>query len=194
MSLYNMLHGTDPLSPLLLSIIDVDSDRVSKFPWPKNEKGEDWFPYDDGETPEGLEYIKTCIENKLWTSGRFRDIHLNEDGTKIIMLTRNGGGNRENYWYLFDIIKHHPNYILDYDDDYDCTYAYIEFSIPDEFKEVCASMATGEELKTVKEKFDNCINYMKKLTPEELKEDPRMGPITKMMENIFKSLKDDIEE
>lgn len=80
-----------------------------------------------------------------YSSGRFRDIYLNEDGTKILLLTRNGGGNREAYEGIFDSFQSHPNYITDYDDDSDCTYAYIEFSVPKEFEQVCKEFSTGVE-------------------------------------------------
>lgn len=64
--------------------------------------------------------------------GRFRDVHLNKDGTKIKVLTRNGGGNREEYEDVFDELSVHPNYIEDYDDSFDCTYATIVFSVPEQ--------------------------------------------------------------
>lgn len=67
--------------------------------------------------------------------GRFRDCYLNKDGTKIIVYTRLGGGNREDYIDIIKAMRKHPNYEYDYDDDFDSTYAYFEFTIPDEYKE-----------------------------------------------------------
>ena len=60
--------------------------------------------------------------------GRYRDCYLDEKGEKIIVYTRNGGGNREYYEEVFDKLSSHTNYLCDYDDDFDCTYASIEFS------------------------------------------------------------------
>ncbi|GAH11948.1 unnamed protein product [marine sediment metagenome] len=105
MSLYNLLHGTNKLAPLLLKVLKLDTSDV----------------------------------------GRFRDIYLNKDGTKIILLTRNGGGNREDYQDVFESMERHPNYLTDYDDDFDCTYAYIEFSVPERFKESIAKLSTGKK-------------------------------------------------
>lgn len=68
---------------------------------------------------------------------RWRDAWL-EDRTgelRIIVLTRCGGGNRPDYQSVFDEISKHPYYIEDYDDDYDNTYAFFAFKIPDKFKE-----------------------------------------------------------
>lgn len=88
--------------------------------------------------------------------GRFRDCYLSEDRTKIIVFTRCGGGNREDYDYVFEEIKEHPLYIRDYDDSFDCTYASIEFNMPKEklehYKNIKADTVTGPE------KFKNFLN------------------------------------
>ena len=61
--------------------------------------------------------------------GRFRDVYM-EDGY-IIVHTRNGGGNREDYEGVFEEMSNHPWYSHDQDDDFDCTYANIFFKVPD---------------------------------------------------------------
>ena len=65
--------------------------------------------------------------------GRLRDVYLveHEGDLRIAVFTRCGGGNRESYQSVFDWAETQPGYIRDYDDDYDCTYATIEFAIPD---------------------------------------------------------------
>jgi hypothetical protein len=65
--------------------------------------------------------------------GRFRDVYV-EDGC-IIVHTRNGGGNREDYEDVFDEMSEHPWYTHDADDDFDCTYANIYFKVPQEVLE-----------------------------------------------------------
>lgn len=92
--------------------------------------------------------------------GRYRDVYLNADGTKIIVYTRLGGSNRKDYRQIITDIRRHPNYIRDYDDKFDNTYAYFEFSVPDEYKKTCKSMSTGEEPKTVEEKFKEFAERM----------------------------------
>lgn len=59
---------------------------------------------------------------------RFRDCFLEKEANEIVILTRTGGGNREHY--LNEALTNHPNYLRDYDDDYDETYAWYHFSIP----------------------------------------------------------------
>ena len=61
--------------------------------------------------------------------GRFRNVYM-EDGF-IVVHTRNGGGNREDYEDVFDEMSEHPWYSHDEDDSFDCTYANIFFKIPE---------------------------------------------------------------
>ena len=81
--------------------------------------------------------------------GRFRDCYLSEDKKRIIVYTRCGGGNREYYQEIFDKMEQHPLYLTDYDDDFDSTYASIEFKLPDKyistFEKMEVDTMTGEE-------------------------------------------------
>jgi hypothetical protein len=162
MSMYNLLHGQNPLSGLLKSFIDIDQ------------------------------------ENGKWSSGRFRDIYLNEDGTEIILYTSNGGGNRE-HWddsteagpdcrcsgcVIERHLPQHPNYLRDWDDDFDCTYAYVAFSIPEEFAEPIKLLATGEKPETVHDKFLKTMEEMKGMTKEQVESDPRFKPLCDVLEKI----------
>lgn len=92
---------------------------------------------------------------------RFRDIELIEDGTKIRVMTRLGGGNREDYEDAWNKIRNYELYIKDYDDDFDCTYAYIEYSIPDRFKETAKKMFKGEPV-SFSDKFNKELEDMSK--------------------------------
>ena len=81
--------------------------------------------------------------------GRFRDCYLSEDKKKIIVYTRCGGGNREDYQEMFDKMEQHPLYLTDYDDDFDTTYASIEFKLPEKyistFEKMEVDTTTGED-------------------------------------------------
>lgn len=63
---------------------------------------------------------------------RFRDCFITEN-ENIAVYTRVGGGNRDE-GYGEEELQAHPNYISDYDDDFDSTYATYVFSVPEEFK------------------------------------------------------------
>jgi len=133
MSLYNMLMGRNRFTALLMTMLDLD---VRKLPALKGQP-EDWSPSDHSfpTDKEAEDWYAECVSSKCWPTGRFRDIYLSNDGKKIVLFTRNGGGNRSSYNYVFEILKRHPNYVTDYDDDFDSTYASIEFSVPQKFIE-----------------------------------------------------------
>lgn len=61
---------------------------------------------------------------------RFRDSSVDFDNRQIVIMTRTGGGNREEY--ANEKLTSHPCYLYDEDDDFDCTYAYYYFKLPDD--------------------------------------------------------------
>ena len=100
--------------------------------------------------------------------GRFRNVYM-EDGY-IVVHTRNGGGNREDYEDVFDEMSDHPWYSHDADDDFDCTYAYFYFRVPEAFKpifETFKDLGAGKDLNPT-EKFAKMIEDLQNgnSTPE----------------------------
>lgn len=126
--------------------------------------------------------------DEKYPTGRFRDIYLSEDGKEIILFTRNGGGNREQYQSVIDNLATHPLYLRDYDDDFDCTYAYIVFSVPEDIKEECMELAKRlGKPETLKEKSDRVIKEMESMTPEQMREDPRFKPVAEALDQVINS-------
>lgn len=74
---------------------------------------------------------------------RFRDCFIGEDKNSIVVFTRVGGGNR-NCGFGEEELYKHPNFIKTYDDDFDSTYGYYVFSIPNEWANDFAVMLNGE--------------------------------------------------
>lgn len=66
--------------------------------------------------------------------GRFRDCYLEkrDEDLLITIFTRNGGGNREEYTLVFEVLRQHPLFVEDADAEMDSTYAYIRFKVPEE--------------------------------------------------------------
>lgn len=64
---------------------------------------------------------------------RFRDCFVNED-KQIVVFTRVGGGNRNTGFGEEELYKD-PNFVKTYDDDFDSTYGYYVFNVPDKWKE-----------------------------------------------------------
>lgn len=148
-----------------------------------------------------LEILDIDQEEGKWRSGRFRDIYLNADGDVIILCTRNGGGNRPHWEYSYDkyeagencpcpgcVVNHqlpkHPCYIRDYDDDFDCTYAYVEFAVPEQAKDFCKSLSTGENPKTVHEKFVKTMSELQQMKPDDVMKDERFKPMVDILKEI----------
>ena len=90
---------------------------------------------------------------------RFRDVDLTNNGEIVRVFTRTGGGNRECYEDNWENIRKNENYIKDYDDDFDCTYAYIEFTVPDDKLEISKSMFKGEP-ESFEDKFNKSLEDM----------------------------------
>ena len=91
------------------------------------------------DTDKILEFLGKSRED----FGRFRNVYL-EDGY-IVVHTRNGGGNREDYEYVFDEMSEHSWYSHDADDDFDCTYANIYFKVPDDSNKTLLGLHTFNE-------------------------------------------------
>lgn len=68
---------------------------------------------------------------------RFRDCFVKPDPmvneSEIYVYTRVGGGNRGAGYGEEELMKH-PNFLRDWDDDFDKTFATYAFSVPDEWK------------------------------------------------------------
>lgn len=91
---------------------------------------------------------------------RYRDVHLNVAGTIITVLTRIGGNNRKDYRQVFTNIRRNEFYVKDFDDNFDNTYAYFQFKVPEKYAKTCKHIAPKEERKTIKELFDKEIHDM----------------------------------
>ncbi len=94
-----------------------------------------------GENGSQKEFLFSLLDKGQQDFGRYRDIYVTD--THIVVHTRNGGGNREDYQDVFDEMFHHPLYDYDEDDDFDCTYANIYFKHPEGYSEVLKGMAEG---------------------------------------------------
>ena len=86
--------------------------------------------------------------------GRFRDVYILDDA--IVVVTRNGAGNREHYdntpagpdcpcvgCFMAYRVHQLPHYLYDEDNEYDPTYAHIYFEIPSEHAELIKAIVSG---------------------------------------------------
>jgi len=163
MSLYNQLFGTNPISDILLSVLNMNREDT----------------------------------------GRFRDCFLNAKGDRILVYTRNGGGNRQHYddsenakqegehcdctgCTMMYHLPSHPNYIKDWDDSYDSTYAIAEFSVPEAYKSMCGALATGTDPESIHEKFEQAMDKLRTDPKVCEKHKKILDPLVKAIEELGK--------
>ena len=120
MSLYNMVHGINPATGILLMMLDLDEKDVP----------------------------------------RLRDTWVTEDG-EIAIHTRTGGGNREGYAEENGSLQRHPNYLRDFDDDFDCTYATFVFSCPESSKDMLTLLRDEDRMKAPRDRWVQAIDDLK---------------------------------
>lgn len=107
MSLYNLIHGVNPMAGVLMSALGLNPTQVP----------------------------------------RFRDCYWN--GKHIVVYTRTGGGNRDDYESEIDRLRAVAGFERDEDDDFDCTYASFYFTpapdLSEAFSRLSAEDATPEQ-------------------------------------------------
>ena len=87
---------------------------------------------------------------------RFRDCFLGDPEHReydyhIHVYTRTGGGNRKDYEAENKEMTCHPNYITDFDDGFDSTYASFIFSVPEKWKADFETIVSGKISDTSRE-------------------------------------------
>ena len=78
-----------------------------------------------GHNGFGPALVELLQEQHRFEVGRYRDAWVEHEGDDLLIRvhTRNGGGNREDYWDENESMQAHPWYVRDEDDSYDSTYA-----------------------------------------------------------------------
>lgn len=116
MSLYQMMNGVNPAAFFILPMLgEKHPDQYPRFRDCFVQKRQ-W-----DLLPDGMPAMKVSEGS--------------EEPQDIYVYTRVGGGNRDDYQQEIKELQDHPNYLTDFDDDFDCTYATFVFSVPDEWKD-----------------------------------------------------------
>jgi hypothetical protein len=96
--------------------------------------------------------------------GRFRDCYLQKNvhgDLRIVIFTRNGGGNRDDYAGTTESLQAHPEYVEDFDDEFDSTYASYVFKVPEKFKVMAEQFASEQgEVKEPMARFKDLLDKM----------------------------------
>ena len=106
---------------------------------------------------------------------RLRDAWLQDDGEhglRVVVLTRCGGNNREAHQGLYERLEKHPHYLGDRDADFDNTYAFHDFKIPEAYLDGVNNLLTQArdegvydkvvDNRTFKQRFDEVMEALKR--------------------------------
>ena len=105
-------------------------------------------------------FIMPMLGRKQEEYPRFRDCFVTEENN-IAIYTRVGGGNR-NCGFGEEALYEDENFLRDYDDDFDSTYATYEFKVPDKWKSDFDKIIDGKMSEVSKE----YVSYLKEFYPK----------------------------
>lgn len=98
--------------------------------------------------------LMPMLGRKQYEYPRFRDCFLSDDKKHILIFTRVGGNNR-NCGYGEEELYKDPNFVRTYDDDYDSTYGYYEFSVPKKWQADFNAIVHGK-IREVTDEYVQC--------------------------------------
>lgn len=235
MSLYNLIHGMNPYTPLLGSILDLSVSGWAEGKWDVGRFRDIYLESRDGKTVIALytrnggsnrecwhydspewgnegckhesfeeetdetEYRKHDRDNpaelakgEKWLSVFCGSERLVSTGKRIVetryrCLEPGSSSCACPGCVISYQLPKHPQYICDRDDDFDCTYATIYFSIPEEFVELIGILAKDKTAKPDSTPEERFFQFMDKLKSAD-KDDPQFSRVKSAMEGLFKQM------
>ena len=112
----------------------------------------------------GCVFLMPMLGRKQNEYPRFRDCFLSDDGERIVIYTRVGGNNR-NSGFNEEKLYEDPNFVKTYDDEFDFTYGYYEFNVPEKWKDDFDKIRK-ENFKEVSDEYYNYISEFYPLLAE----------------------------
>lgn len=100
------------------------------------------------------------------TIPRFRDCFYDTEEHRIVIHTRTGGGNREEYEEENQEMTCHPHYLEDSDDDFDSTYANFYYSVPEEYSDKLKEAFKDRKTITPADKWESLFKAMNNVNPK----------------------------
>jgi hypothetical protein len=99
---------------------------------------------------------------------RFRDCFGGDESKPeydghILVYTRTGGSNRADYWVEISAMRQLPEYVADYDDAEDDTYAMFVFSVPERWTADYEKIINGKLVEVSDEYKDEMCRVYPKL-------------------------------
>jgi hypothetical protein len=113
MSLYNLVNGANPATFFILPMLGKHPDEYPRF--------RDCFA--------GITDNSDSEKDQFGIPLKVNDITQHY----ITIYTRTGGGNRNDYQDQNNEMANMPEYVKDYDDNFDSTFAYWIFKVPEKY-------------------------------------------------------------
>ena len=158
MSLYNMIHGVNPLASVLLTILDIEYNDIPRFR----------DCYFDGENI--VIYTRTGGGNREYYESL-------ESRLECDYEVDMGGPFNED---LLEI----QGYLRDEDDSYDCTYASFYYEVPEKFKYLLGKLKSMAMKETQEERWENAIERIKTANAD----DPLVSKVTEAFKPLFEQI------
>jgi hypothetical protein len=202
-SFYEELFGVNPFASQIKCLMGLDAPPdalVKELPCPN-----EFYDFVMSENRERIEeFVAIAKKAHFYPTGKFRDICINEEGTKVELLTKNG---LEDYWWVNEILRSHPCFIRDikmpaledngkqhhFED-----YMAMEFKVPKTLEEFIYSyeihpISNMDEFETVEgatkaEWLERALEESNKFA-KELSEISDTSPIHKNFVNLIKKIK-----
>lgn len=162
MSFYNMIHGFNPLAPMVLAMVGVSQERVPRFR----------DAYWNGE--------HLCVHTR--TGGGNRDYYESEESCRSNYPEYFGGKDDPDGPWNEDL-RALPGFVRDEDDDYDSTYATFYFDVPERFGWF-REWANDKTAKPPAERWQAAIDHIKSAPMD----DPMVQKITAVLAPVVEFL------
>jgi hypothetical protein len=99
---------------------------------------------------------------------RFRDAFIKDNGDDnptLAIMTRTGGGNREDFVTENEVLETREGFIRTWDDDFDATFAYFEYEVPENDREMVYALVKalkkdGVELVQPMKRFKKAVESL----------------------------------
>lgn len=167
MSLYNLIHGHNPMAPLLLAVLGLKSGDVPRY-------RDCWW---DGEHQRIAIHTRTGGGNRPFydSEERCRDNYPEYFPEDKPADHPSGPWNRD--------LRALPTFVYDEDDDYDSTYATFYFTVPEPMQWVIPHLTAQD--KTPGERWQQ---FMDKMRDPASAEDPQVKRALGAMEPLFQQI------
>lgn len=140
------------------------------------------------------DFVNTILgEMGVDEPGRYRDawIEYDEDEKEpiFVLLSRTGGGNREEYEDINEIIGSHSACISDIDSEFDSTYNEFRFKVPDKYKDLTMTkyMDAGGKCRDLSAEFQQKLDKVRNMSKEDLEK--AYPELTKTVKDIVDKVK-----